>query len=238
MVKRIGILVLALGLAFWGGSLVGIKRAAPPTSDEFVREDGQVIPFEELPEAISGVQVSATSTTPTTSQVPAVKNIQTYQSPFGFSVQYSSEFQAENAWVVLPGSQRIAAFALVRYVPVQACGLDKAAAFCRPLLENPAVAFGVIDASPRELVAKHLDAFATHLESVTINGTTAAQYYAAADGEGVVTILVPLSDTSKTLIVQYTYDTKYDTSAPHKDVLPSIKQKQLVDSVLQTLTII
>lgn len=235
MAKRIIVATLALVLVFGAGLFVGTKRATAPTNDQFVAVDGSIIPFESVPDELSAQATSTDAVAPVAVPTQTTKR---YESPFGFSVQYSSAFQSENAWVVLPGNQRIAAFALARYVPVQHCSEAGYAEHCRPFLENPAIAFGVIDASPRELVAKHLDAFSKHLESVTINGTVAAQYYAAADREGVVTILVPLTDTTKTLIVQYTYDTKYDTNAPHKDILPSTEQKQLVDSVLQTLTII
>lgn len=238
MIKRTAVLIVALALAFWGGSVVGVKQATPPTNDQFVGVDGSIIPFEEVPESLRTSTTTTEVVSVQTSGIPSRTAVQTYTSPFGFSVQYDDMFQAENAWVVLPGNERVAAFALVRYVPVQHCGASGRAEHCRALLENPAIAFGVLDVAPRDVVAKHLGAFAQYLESVTVNGKVAAQYYAAADGEGVVTILVPLTNENQTLIVQYTYDTKYDTESPHNGIRSSAEQKKLIDSVLQTLTII
>ncbi|MEY2640798.1 MAG: hypothetical protein RL150_191 [Candidatus Parcubacteria bacterium] len=249
MVKKtiifVAMLALAVGFGIWFEHGREVRELP---HDAHITPDGDVLPIEPVPQEI----LTNLDTTPdqsadalaktfdtffggTLADFGHVMEVQTYESPFGFTVQYDSRFTTENAWVVLPGGERAAAFAVVRYVPHTDCGRVRPE-HCRPYLENPAIAFGVFGESPREVVSKHLDAFAEHLESVTINGIAAAQYFASVDGEGVVTILAPLKDADQTLVVQYTYDTKYDTEKL-AGALTAAEQKQLVDAVLSRLTI-
>lgn len=240
--------VLGIVAAFILGTFVQINKAVAPTPDQIVTDTGAIATITETPTSLSAQATSsrATSTTSTTGALDTLfkgsvntaptGTTLTHTSPFGFSFKYDSRFQTENTSIVLPGGNRISALALVRYVAEQHCGLSGLAEHCRPYLENPAIAFGVIEQSPKEVVTKHLDVFAEFMESVTLNGTTAAQYYAGVEGEGVVTILVPLKNKSQTLVIQYTYDTLFDTDSKTQ-TLTAAQQKTLVDAVLGTLVI-
>jgi hypothetical protein len=232
--------VVGIIVAFILGTFITVDKAVAPTPDQVTTESGTVATISESPAALTDATTTATQTTNLTplfagSMQPLPTGvINTYTSPFNFSFTYDSRFQTENTSIVLPGGNRISALALVRYVAEQHCGLSGLAEHCRPYLENPAIAFGVIDQSPKEVVAEHLDVFAQYLESVTLNGISAAQYYAGVEGEGVVTMLVPLKNKAQTLVIQYTYDTLFDTDT-NPATLSAAQQKTLVDTILTTV---
>lgn len=257
--KILAPVVLALILAFGLGMFVRSERAKQEAIDgtSFVGGEapatGEVLP-ESLHEesatstktALSDVTVNellatnanASAGSNTNSSVSSKAGTYTYTSPLGFSFSYDSRLQTENAWIVLTGGYRVSALAVVRYVKEQHCGASGLPEHCRAYLENPAIAFGVIEKAPRDVVKQHLGEFAQYLEPVTINGNTAGQYYAGVEGEGVVTILVPLKNLEHTLVIQYTYDTLFDKDDDATDaVLTSAEQKMIVDSVLNTLIV-
>lgn len=213
MVKRIVVIILVLGVAFGLGLLVKVPRVDAPSTPNESQED------------VTSEQDVDTET-----------NRQTYTSPFGFSFTYSEPFSLENSWIVLPPNKRIASVAAVRYVTTQDCGESGLAEHCRPFLENPAIAFGVIDMRPGDVVSEYLSDIVSLLEPVTVAGKRAAQYYAGVEGRGVVTMLIPLKNTQQTLVVQYTYDEFFD-QVPKDGVWGSVAQKQTVDAILNTLVI-
>jgi len=246
MVKRFIAPVAALILAFGFGMFVRNERTVVPTNDQLVAEDGTIVSIEDVPEVLQDAIEGPTldqqrelmdALSRGDSNTSSELEIQYYESPFGFRFQYDSRLQPENSWIVLPGGQRVSAIALVRYVKEQHCGQSGLPEHCAPYLENPAIAFGVIGKSPKDVIVEHLGVFAEYLESVSINGITAAQYFAGVEGEGVVTILTPLKDKNQTLVIQYTYDTLFDSNKKNPDILTSSEQKLLVDLVLNTLII-
>jgi len=214
---------IALIVAFALGALVRIPSANAPVATD---PEERALVVTDVPDALHTESVQEQPITP-----------QTYESPFGFSFSYETPFTLENSFIVLPPGKRIASVAAVRYVTDQDCSESGLAEHCRPFLENPAIAFGVIDVTPAEIVATHLDSFADFLEPVTIADRAAAQYYAGVEGRGVVTILVPLNEATQTLVIQYTYDELFDYAPEerHPDILDSEAQKQRVDALLQSL---
>lgn len=234
--------IAGIGIALGLGVYVYNTQRTSPSADTVTTDTGMSAVVTEAP---AGLQTSTTTpvsvSTLTTlfngslrSNVPVAS--QTYTSPFGFSFMYDSRLQIENSTIVLPGGARVSALALVRYVEEQHCGMSGLAEHCRPLLENPALAFGVIDQSPKDVVFEHLDAFAQNLESVSVNGIIAGQYYAGVEGEGVVTMLIPINAQTQTLLIQYTYDTLFDDDT-NPATLTAAQQKIIVDSVLNTLKV-
>jgi hypothetical protein len=260
--KIIAPVLLALVLAFGLGMFVRSQRASDGVVDGTSFVGGDVpASAEPLPEDLHEENASSTDAVVSTAEVNALlapntgtasnastatgTNIsskpttRTYESPLGFSFSYDSRLQTENAWIVLTDGYRVSALAVVRYVTEQHCGASGLPEHCRAYLENPAIAFGVIEKAPRDVVKDHLGSFAQYLEPVTINGYTAGQYYAGVEGEGVVTILVPLENLKNTLVIQYTYDTLFDVDDDATDtVLTSQEQKIIVDSVLNTLQVL
>lgn len=244
MHMKIIVSVVGIIVAFGLGMLININRVVAPTPDQITTDAGTIATITETPPALTDVNATTTTiqtNTLTTLFAGSMQSLpngtrNTYTSPLGFGFTYDSRFQTENTSIVLPGGNRISALALVRYVDEQHCSLSGLPEHCRPYLENPALAFGVIEQSPKDVVSKHLDVFAEYLESVTLNGIVGAQYYAGVEGEGIVTILVPLKNKAHTLIIQYTYDTLFDTDT-NPATLTSAQQKTLVDSVLNTLVI-
>jgi len=243
--KKIIAPILALVLAFGLGIFVRSERVDTTSEDgnSFVVGDGQVS-AEPLPAVLladSGTSTPAVTNTAIHQllggSAAVTPTILTYVSPLGFAFSYDRRLQTENAWIVLTGGYRVSSLALVRYVKEQQCGLSGLSEHCRPFLENPAIAFGVIEKAPKNVVREHIGVFAEYLEPVTINGVAAAQYYAGVEGEGVVTILVPLKNPDHTLLIQYTYDTLFDDADGNPDILKAKQQKMVVDSVLNTLAI-
>jgi len=217
--KRILVISLLLIVAFILGTLVRSSGTGRVTQQSM---------SNDTPAPQNESDAEQTTTNQTTRQ---------YQSPFGFSFTYDTQYQLVNSTIVLPDSYRVAAITVVRYVHEHFCSAAGLREQCSPLLENPAIAFGVIDATPATVVARHLLPIKTALQSLEIAGTTAAQYYAATNGEGIVTVLVPLKNPSKTLVIQYTYDEIFDDLDLGANILSSVEQKQIVDTVLHTLTI-
>jgi hypothetical protein len=161
-----------------------------------------------------------------------------YESPFGFSFMYDDGLKLENTSIVLPGGYRVSAVAAIRYADKQHCSASGLSEHCRPFLENPAVAFGVMDSSYDTLKTVEFKDFIEFSEPITLAGKTGFQFYAGVEGEGVVTIVLPFQE-SKTLLIQYTFDEFIDQMTDQSDVVlyKSAEQKSVVDNVLKTLTI-
>lgn len=250
----IGILIVA-GLAY--GFFLKNPDYKPPTADEIKQEVvnkgeelakekinevvdekvGEYFPdtggFPEIPEAIKDIVEKAK-----TIDLPK-SEILSYQSPYGFSFKYSPIYSLENIKIVLPPGKSINAVAVVRYVREEWCSDSGLPEHCSPFLENPAIAFGVIGESPAGVVSIYLKDYIDLIESVEIAGIKAAQFYAGVEGEGIVTILVPLEDKNQTLVIQYTYDEIFDNDfyKNKKEYLGSKEQKVIVDKILGTLEI-
>jgi hypothetical protein len=163
------------------------------------------------------------------------KNNLTYESPFGFSFDYVSEMRLENSSVVLPGGLRVSAVAVVRYVEKQNCQKDGLSQNCKPFLENPGIAFGVIDEEFSSLKNRQLRSVVSFSEKINLADTEGIQYYAELDDQGLVTIVLPFK-TSKSLIIQYTVDKTHELSED-ENVYKVDGQKIIIDSILSTLKI-
>ncbi len=159
-----------------------------------------------------------------------------YKSPFGFSFQYDSPLQLENSSIVLPGGYRVTSVAVVRYVKEQHCGASGLPEHCRPFLENPAIAFGVIAESLDDLKSGKLADVLDFVEPINLAGKDGIQYYMGVEGEGIVTIALPLKD-SETLLIQYTFDELFDSVKNNPEVYGSAEQKRVVDNILNSLNI-
>lgn len=159
-----------------------------------------------------------------------------YKSPLGFSFKYDSKLQLENSSIVLSGGYRVNSLAVVRYVKEQHCGASGLPEHCRPFLENPAVAFGVIGESFDDLKNGKLKDILDFAETINLAGKDGIQYYMGVEGEGVVTIALPLKE-SETLLIQYTFDELFDSVKNNPEIYGSLEQKKVVDSILNTLKI-
>lgn len=159
-----------------------------------------------------------------------------YQSPFGFSFSHEKNIQLENSKIILPGGYNVSAIAAVRYVKMQHCSASGLPEHCRPFLENPAVAFGVVGESFEDLKKDKLKDVLDFAEPITLSEKEGIQFYAGVEGEGIVTIALPFKD-SETLLIQYTFDELFDSAQPSADVYNSSKQKEIVDSILSSLKI-
>lgn len=224
---------IATALVFIGIGMFMQGRVYAPVQHTVPAHETLATEVAETPQAL---QQKVTTTAPV---VTTSEKTNTYTSPFGFSIAYGPEWQTENTTIVLPGGQRISALGVVRYVTVQHCGASGLSEHCRPYLENPGIAFGVLDMKLDDARATYLQSFTDFIEPVTIGSYAGFQYYAGVEGEGVVTVLLPLMENTKTLLIQYTYDTAFDTVSDMqaKGVRTSTEQKQLIDTVLQTLTL-
>jgi len=161
----------------------------------------------------------------------------TYTSSHGFAFTYPKNFHLENAHVAIPGRDYIRAVGIMRYVPISWCPNASRTAECAPFLENPGIAFGVVDREKALLLENELAVIAPFTEPIVINEKEGEQYFLGAEGEGVVTLLFSLPE-SKTLIVQYTYDEAFEADDYHAPRVLSVKkQKQKVDEILSTLQI-
>lgn len=161
---------------------------------------------------------------------------QTYESEFGFSFDYSGDLKLENTTIVLPGGYRVSSVGAVRYVERQHCTASGMSEHCRPFLENPGIAFGVMDSNFENLKAVEFRDFIHFAEPVTLAGKTGFQFYAGVEGEGVVTIVLPFKE-NETLLIQYTFDEFVDHVENGEGLYKSSDQKRVVDNVLKTLTI-
>jgi len=158
-----------------------------------------------------------------------------YKSPLGFSFTYDDGLKLENSFIVLPGGYEVAAVAAVRYVNEQHCGQSGLPEHCRPFLENPAVAFGVIEKTFEDLKKNELKDVMQFSEAITLGGKEGIQYYMGVEGEGVVTILVPFK-ADQTLLIQYTFDEFIDSMTTNNaGMYKSTEQKVVVDNLLSTL---
>lgn len=162
-----------------------------------------------------------------------------YESNYGFSFDYSKELIIENNRIILPSGKTIQAVSVARYVKEEWCSASGLPEHCSPFLENPAIAFGVIGISLSDVVSTYLNDYLDSIEPVDIAGIKATQFYAGVEGEGIVTILVPLKDKNQTLIIQYTYDEIFDNEnyKNKKEYLSSKEQKEITDKILGTLEI-
>jgi len=228
-----------------------LKQAAIDKGEEVVKEKVKEVIDEKADEYIPDFDVPGGIKIP---EVPGAvkdiiektKNIEIpdldilkYESPYGFSFKYSPLYSLENTRIILPPGKSVNSVAVVRYVHEEWCSASGLPEHCSPFLENPAIAFGVVGSSPADLVGAYLKDYIDSIESVEISGITAAQFYAGVEGEGIVTILVPLDDEGKTLIIQYTYDEIFDNNyyKNKKDFLGSVEQKEIVDKILGTLEV-
>lgn len=159
-----------------------------------------------------------------------------YKSPLGFSFQYDSPLQLENSAIVLPGGYRVSAIAAVRYVKEQHCGLSGLPEHCRAFLENPAVAFGVIGESLEDLKTGKLADVVDFVEPIKLAEKDGIQFYSGVEGEGIVTIALPLK-AEETLLIQYTFDELFDSVKNNPEIYGSVDQKKVVDNILSTLKI-
>lgn len=157
-----------------------------------------------------------------------------YKSPFGFSFKYDSEITLENSSIVLPGGYRVSAVAAVRYVKEQKCSESGLSEHCRAFLENPAIAFGVIDQNFEELKNQRMVDVLQFAEPIILVGKEGIQYYAGVEGEGIVTIAIPFKE-NQSLLIQYTFDEMYDQIQKSPEVYGSKEQKAVVDKVLSSL---
>jgi hypothetical protein len=157
-----------------------------------------------------------------------------YKSPLGFSFLYDSSISLENSSIVLPGGTRVAAAAAVRYVNQQRCSESGLPEHCRAFLENPAVAFGVLEENFDALKNNKLKDVLQFSEPITLSGKTGIQYYAGVEGEGIVTIILPFK-SNQTFLIQYTFDEMYDSVKNNPDIFNSEEQKFVVDHILSTL---
>ncbi len=157
-----------------------------------------------------------------------------YKSPFGFSFTYDDGLKLENSSIVLPDGYRVSAVAAVRYVGEQHCGMSGLPEHCRPFLENPAVAFGVIESSFENLKKDKLKDVIQFAEPITLSEKNGIQFYAGVEGEGIVTIALPLK-SDQTLLIQYTFDELFDSNKNNSNIYGSVEQKAVVDNVLKTL---
>ena len=206
-----------------------VKEAITETVDEYLPDLPSSPVFPETPDAVKEIIEKVKD-----AELPDLE-ILSYESPHGFSFKYNPLYSIENTRVVLPGGKVVQAVAVVRYVKEQWCSQSGLPEHCRPFLENPAVAFGVIGNSPADVVANYLSDIVDSMETVEVAGITAAQFYAGVEGEGVITILIPLSNENKTLIVQYTYDEIFNSGSHSREILDSEGQKEVVDRILGTL---
>ncbi len=158
-----------------------------------------------------------------------------YESPFGFSFDYEG-LQLENSNIFLPGGYRVFSIAAVRYVKEQYCNASGLSEHCRAFFENPAIAFGVMDISFEDFKEQRLKDVFQFSEPITLAGREALQYYQGVEGEGVVTIALPLKET-QTLLIQYTFDEFINSMSDKGDLLDSQEQKRIADRVLSTLKI-
>jgi len=169
---------------------------------------------------------------------PEVKKVEQenleYKSPFGFSFSYKPEITLENSSVVIPGGERVSAIAAVRYIKEQKCSESGLSQHCRAFLENPAIAFGVIDEKFDALKNNQFKDVLSFSEKIDLSGKTGFQYYAGVEGEGVVTIVLPLKE-NQTLLIQYTFDEMYDQIQKSQDTYGSTDQKAIVDFILNSL---
>lgn len=159
-----------------------------------------------------------------------------YKSPFGFRFLYDDGMKLENSAIVLAGGYRVSAVAAVRYVEEQHCSASGLPEHCRPFLENPAVAFGVIESSFENLKKDKLKDVIEFSEPITLAGKTGVQYYSGVEGEGVVTIALPFK-ADQTLLIQYTFDELFDSAKSNESIYGSAEQKSVVDNILNTFTI-
>lgn len=164
------------------------------------------------------------------------KTSEEYKSPFGFRFLYDDGMKLENSAIVLAGGYRVSAVAAVRYIEEQHCSASGLTEHCRPFLENPAVAFGVIESSFENLKKDKLKDVIEFAEPITLAGKIGVQYYSGVEGEGVVTIALPFK-TDQTLLIQYTFDELFDSAKSNESIYGSAEQKSVVDSVLNTLAI-
>jgi len=157
-----------------------------------------------------------------------------YKSPLGFSFMYDNGMSLENSSIILPGGNRVSAAAAVRYVKQQRCSESGLPEHCRAFLENPAVAFGVLEANFESLKSNQLKDIIQFSEPITISEKTGLQYYAGVEGEGIVTIALPFK-SNQTLLIQYTFDEMYDSLENNAEIYKSDEQKFVVDQILSTL---
>lgn len=156
-----------------------------------------------------------------------------YESPFGFQFEYT-DLQLENSPVVLPGGYRISAIAAVRYHRQPHGSASGLSEHTRPFLENPAIAFGVVDKSFTSLKNNELKDVIQFSEKINLAGKEGIQYYQGVEGEGIVTIILPL-ETDKSLVIQYTFDEFIDHIKEKGGILDSKQQKEIIDKLLNTL---
>jgi hypothetical protein len=159
-----------------------------------------------------------------------------YKSPFGFSFSYNKEIILENSSVVIPGGERVSAIAAVRYVKEQKCSESGLPQHCRAFLENPAIAFGVIEYSFEDLKTNQLKDVLQFSEPINLAGKEGIQYYAGVEGEGIITIALPFKE-NQTLLIQYTFDEMYDQIQKSAEVYGSQQQKAVIDTILASLKI-
>ena len=157
-----------------------------------------------------------------------------YQSPFGFSFKYDSDITLENSSIILPGGYRVSAVAAVRYVKEQKCTESGLPEHCRAFLENPAIAFGVIEEKFEDFKKGRLKDVIKFSEPIILVGKEGVQYYAGVEGEGIVTIAIPFKE-NQTLLIQYTFDEMYDQIQKSPEVYGSKEQKAVVDGILSSL---
>lgn len=213
--RNIFTIVLIILIAFGFGFLVNNKQLKDGLSESM--KDSEVIEEQQ-----TGPEVEA--------------EYFEYQSPLGFSFLYDNGITLENSSITLPGGYRVSAIAAVRYVKEQHCSASGLPEHCRPFLENPAIALGVIGESFEDLKKEKLKDVFEFSEPINLADKEGIQFYAGVEGEGVVTIALPLKD-SETLLIQYTFDELFDSVKNNPDIYGSVEQKLVVDNLLNTLKI-
>lgn len=173
---------------------------------------------------------------------PLVKNKKTldYESNRGFSFSYPKEFKIENSQIFLPDQEMIRAVAVVRYVEEEFCSQSGLSEHCLPFIENPGIAMGVVSEKIDDILISTMGSNSELVEDFEFKEKKGKQYFLGAEGEGLVTILLPINSNKETIIIQYTYDTLFDDDKVRKnygkDILSSEDQKKYVDQILNTLS--
>ncbi len=74
-------------------------------------------------------------------------------------------------------------------------------------------------------------------EEISLAGKKGIQFYAGVEGEGIVTMALPLNE-KQTILIQYTFDQFVDSIESRRpEIYTSAQQKEAVDNVLSTLKI-
>jgi hypothetical protein len=203
------LIAFSLGLSVDKSKIAGLDKINPEQTEE------EVLTEEENSEVVDTADLE-------------------YKSPFGFSFMHDSEMTLENSSIVLPGGYRVSSVAVVRYVKEQKCGESGLPEHCRAFLENPAIAFGVLEENFDTLKNGKLKDVLQFTEPITLAEKTGIQYYAGVEGEGIVTIALPFK-SNQTLLIQYTFDEMYDSVKNNPEIFTSEEQKFVVDHILSTL---